>query len=114
MLKEYNEKEISSNLKDLCASYQENIIDTLLLRLKDAAEKYQIYNISIVGGVSCNERFRYKAENFINNKKKHIHFPEMQFCTDNGAMIAMAGYLKLCENRNILKLDVIPKANVEF
>ena len=78
-------------------------------------KKYKIKYISIVGGVSCNKRFRNKGVNFANANKIIIDFPEMQYCTDNGAMIAMAAYLKIKDNSEYnTNLNSLPIANLKY
>ena len=84
------EDEIKSNLKNICASYQEAIIDSLLLRVKFAIEKTKINIISISGGVAANKRFREKLQNEFGISSK-IFFPPIQYCTDNAVMIGLTG-----------------------
>tara|TARA_Y100000814_G_C12039175_1_gene302007 strand:+ start:56 stop:400 length:345 start_codon:yes stop_codon:yes gene_type:complete len=90
-----SEEEIFNSLPDLSASYQEAIIDTLINKLELTIKETGIYRVSIAGGVAANKRFREKA-NFLIDKYDDlsIMFPEMEFCTDNAAMIASAGYHK--------------------
>jgi N6-L-threonylcarbamoyladenine synthase len=81
----------SQEFKDLCASYQEAICETLLFKSKYALrlikEKFN-YNkpveIVIGGGVACNSRLR----NVFKEKYKSVHIVTPQYCTDNGAMVA--------------------------
>ena len=51
--------------------------------------------MSIVGGVAANKRFRELANKLKNDTMIEIYFPSAEYCTDNAAMIAMAGYKKL-------------------
>ena len=88
------EEQINAEMKDLCASYQEGILNILFDRLKMVIKNSNISDISIVGGVSCNKRFRYLSKIFSKEHDVLLHFPENQFCTYNGAMIAMSAYLK--------------------
>ena len=62
--KKMSDKEIKNNFHHLAASYQEVILNTLFNKLKFALEKYNVKNISIVGGVSANKRFRDKSKDF--------------------------------------------------
>ena len=72
-------------------------------------------NISIVGGVSCNSRFREKALDFEKNHNVKIDFPKMEYCTDNGAMIAMAAYLQLKNNSDIKSnFKEVPIPNLKY
>ena len=58
---------VNEEINNLCACYQEVIIDTLLQKLTCVINDYKINNISIVGGVSVNKRFRYKAKKILSN-----------------------------------------------
>ena len=110
-----NKVEIENNLHHLCASYQEVIIDTLLSRLKNVVKTYKVDNISIVGGVSVNKRFREKSKHLEKIFTLQIFFPDLEYCTDNGAMIAMAGYIKYINNDvGFNQLHVTPIPNINF
>ena len=114
-INEMTDSKISEERKHLCASYQEGILSILFDRLKMVLKNYMINDISIVGGVSCNKRFRFLANEFSKQNNVNLHFPENQFCTDNGAMIAMSAYLKnkksFSETSN---LRVVPVPNVKI
>ena len=103
--------EIQFSINDLAASYQEILLNTLFDKLKKAIKKYEISNISIVGGVSANKRFRDKSSTFQKKNYVSIQFPDMEYCTDNAAMIAMAGYIKF-KNNEFSSLDVLPNPNI--
>ncbi|CAN5338283.1 tRNA (adenosine(37)-N6)-threonylcarbamoyltransferase complex transferase subunit TsaD [soil metagenome] len=85
---------LKTHLADVCASVQFTIIKTLLSRLEKAAIENGLTEIAIAGGVSANSGLR---NAIIDLGKKHnwnIFIPEFEYCTDNAAMIAMAGYFK--------------------
>lgn len=83
---------ISKNLPDLCASIQKTIVAVLMVKLKKAQAAFGINDIAISGGVSANSGLRKELENWATeNKSLHIFIPKMEYCTDNAAMIAMAG-----------------------
>ncbi len=96
---------IQKNKQDLCASIQYTIIQILIQKLKIAVEKYKIKNIAISGGVAANQQFR----NAIEMLKKEYHYniliPKKEYSTDNGAMIAIAGYYKH-QSKNFTNLTV--------
>ena len=54
-----------------------------------------IFNVSITGGVSANKYFRHKSDQLIRNINSQLYFPPLKYCTDNPAMIAIAGYQQL-------------------
>ena len=107
------DKKNSRNLEDLAASYQNAIIMTLLSKLVRVVKIYKIHNISIVGGVSANKYFRKKANEVEIKYNLNINFPDIQYCTDNAAMIANVGYLKL-ENRINSSIDIEPNPNIIY
>jgi N6-L-threonylcarbamoyladenine synthase len=79
---------------DLCASVQKAIIDSLIIKLVAAAETTGISNIAIVGGVSANSGLRKAVYELGEQKKWNVFIPELQYATDNAAMIAITGYYK--------------------
>lgn len=85
---------VNENLRHLCASYQEAIVDMLLEKVKIALKITGINNLGVVGGVSMNSRLREKFREELSNI--NLFFPDPQFTVDNGAMIAGTGvfYLK--------------------
>ena len=90
-----SEDEKEQNIANIAASYQEVIIDTLLDRLNKVINQTSISTVSITGGVSANKRFREKAGILTDNLHTQLYFPPLEYCTDNAAMIAMAGYQQL-------------------
>ena len=105
--------EIISEINNLSACYQEVIIDTLLQKLCYVINDYKINNISIVGGVSANKRFRDKSKHLCEEYNLNITFPKKEYCTDNAAMIAMVGYLKYKKNE-FSNLDIVPNPTLKF
>lgn len=85
---------ILTNLNDLCASIQKNIVDTLVGKITDAALEYQVKTIGISGGVSANTLLRSELLHISKQYNWNLMIPKMSYCTDNGAMIAMTGYFK--------------------
>ena len=73
-----------------------------------------VKNISIVGGVSANKRFREKAIEFQKQYGVIITFPDLKYCTDNAAMIAMAGYIRIKNNKISDNNDIYPQPNLNF
>lgn len=113
-IKEMDEESISKELFNLAASYQEGILNILFDRMKMVINNSNIKDISIVGGVSCNSRFREKTNEFNTSFGVKFHFPDNEFCTDNGAMIAMCAYLKYLENKHLSNFEIVPIPNVKI
>lgn len=85
---------IHENINDICASFQFTVVNALIYQLEKAAKEYNISNISIAGGVSANSLLRKELENLGIKNSWNVYIPQMQYCTDNAAMIAMGGYYK--------------------
>ena len=100
---------LCKNLANIAASYQEIIIDTLLDRLTKVINQTGICTVSITGGVAANKRFREKANILSRNSYAQLHFPHLEYCTDNAAMIAIAGYQQLASgSQSPLNLEAKP------
>lgn len=82
---------VQQHLSDVCASFQAAAIEVLVKKSIEAARTYQIKVIAVAGGVSANSLLRsWLSEEAVRYHLKVI-FPELQYCTDNAAMIARAG-----------------------
>ncbi|NQU67321.1 MAG: tRNA (adenosine(37)-N6)-threonylcarbamoyltransferase complex transferase subunit TsaD [Candidatus Marinimicrobia bacterium] len=112
--KKMTESEIQSNLNDLCASYQEVIVDTLIDRIHKAVEITGIRRFSVAGGVAANKRFREKVDKIVKPRSIEVSFPRMEYCTDNAAMIAIAGYERILNGEtSSLNLKAIPNLSLD-
>ncbi len=99
-------------VSNICASFQEAVVDVLVEKTLKAAERHGITTIILGGGVSANIRLQRFFKQRCQEKKFLLYIPQKEFCTDNAAMIALAGYQTSsngCEN--ILDLDVYSRAN---
>ncbi|OGI10694.1 MAG: tRNA (adenosine(37)-N6)-threonylcarbamoyltransferase complex transferase subunit TsaD [Candidatus Margulisbacteria bacterium GWF2_35_9] len=105
----FNKENDSQDIKDFCATLQEKLIGELTKKLLLAADTYNISNILIAGGVSANSLFREKiaGEEF---KRFNVAIPQLKFCTDNGAMIAAAGYFRYKKGYST-ELNAMPSAS---
>lgn len=92
-----NEKFIEENLYDLCASIQDRIVTILLNKVKKAIKQYGIKSIAVAGGVSANSGLREGLLSLGEKKGWNVFIPKFEYCTDNAAMIAIAGYYKYLE-----------------
>lgn len=79
---------------DLCASIQATIIEILMEKLVRAAKDHQIKQVAIAGGVSANSALRKAVETAATENNWQTFIPDFEYCTDNGAMIAITGYYK--------------------
>lgn len=85
---------IEKNLNDLCASIQSTIIKILIDKLIAASQQTGIKEIAIAGGVSANSGLRKQIKLTGEKLGWNTYIPPFEYCTDNAAMIAIAGYFK--------------------
>lgn len=94
-VEQMSKDEVQMNLKDLCASFQEAVVDSLMDRLMRAESKYHLRKIVLTGGVSANTRLREVASAWAKKNKLSLVIPPIRYCTDNAAMVGYAGLLRL-------------------
>jgi len=82
---------IVNNLNDLSASIQKTITDILFSKLKKAVLEYNIKHVAIAGGVSANSAVREGLNELAKKYGWEVYIPRFEYCTDNAAMIAIAG-----------------------
>lgn len=85
---------VAQNMPDICASVQDRIVSILLNKLKKAAEQTGVRDIAMAGGVSANSGLRNALHALGEKRKWNVFIPKFEYCTDNAAMIAIAGYYK--------------------
>lgn len=86
---------LDEHLADICASFQQAVVDVLIGGLVRAAEEMGVRHLAVVGGVSANSALRSAAAAAADRLGASLHVPDPIHCMDNGAMIAMTGYMKL-------------------
>jgi len=89
---------VKEHLDDICASVSAAITDVLITKLKRAVKKKCVKHVMIAGGVSANSMLRAKAEKLASEMSLNLMIPSVQYCTDNGAMIAITGALRARQN----------------
>ncbi len=94
-------------LNDLCASFQQAVIDVLVTKTIAAAQKYHFDLITMSGGVSCNQELRRQLREACARKGIEFKSAEPWLCTDNAAMIAFAALLRLQAGRESQVTDEI-------
>ena len=85
----------ASGRADIAASFQEAIVDVLAAKSLCALEQTGLKQLVVAGGVGANRRLRERLDRVANERGYAVFYPEFEFCTDNGAMIALAGALRL-------------------
>jgi N6-L-threonylcarbamoyladenine synthase len=80
---------------DLAAAVEEAIVDVLIAKALAALDSTGVDELVVAGGVGANLRLRQRLSQEAGMRGFAVHYPELQFCTDNGAMIAFAGAMRL-------------------
>ena len=95
---------------DICAGFQEAVIDTLITKCKRAIEQTGLNSLVIAGGVSANHRLRKKMDDTLKQIGINVFYSRLEFCTDNGAMIAYAGHARLSNGeRSTMAIETRPR-----
>jgi N6-L-threonylcarbamoyladenine synthase len=98
-LKSQSESQWENHVPDIAASFQEAVVDMLVKPTVRAAIACDVSRIVLAGGVAANSRLRAKMTEQAEAGGLKVYFPSAKFCTDNGAMIALAGYHALKRGR---------------
>lgn len=89
----------------LCASFREAVVRDLLYYVPELVNRYGVKSFALAGGVAANKLLRARAKELCTQIGIPLHIPPLVLCTDNGAMIASAGYQKLirgfCDGPNL-------------
>lgn len=101
------------NIEDLCASFQETVSEVLVTKSLKAIKEYDAKMFIIAGGVAANKGLRKKINERITMVK--VVVPEFRYCTDNAAMIGIAGYYQHLKNKKTddMSLNGISRFNLE-
>lgn len=90
-------EELAGQLPDICASFQEAVVDVLLRNLFAAAEEYGVGSVCLGGGVAANSRLRARFYQEALARGLCAWVPPSAFCLDNAAMVAAGGYYRLAQ-----------------
>ncbi|RDE95329.1 tRNA (adenosine(37)-N6)-threonylcarbamoyltransferase complex transferase subunit TsaD [Aggregatibacter aphrophilus] len=95
---------------DIAYAFQEAVVDTLAIKCKRALKQTGLKRLVIAGGVSANKQLRQTLAELMQQLGGQVFYPQPQFCTDNGAMIAYAGFLRLKQGQQQdLAIEVRPR-----
>lgn len=108
-----NPQFIEENRADLCASIQDTILEILFKQLKKVSKDIGINEIAIAGGVSANSGLRNRLLEEGKTLGWNVYIPKFEYCTDNAAMIAIAGKF-LAENKQFADQSISANARLPF
>jgi N6-L-threonylcarbamoyladenine synthase len=105
--------DLEARKADLAASTQAAIVEVLVKKSLAALERSGLDRLVVAGGVGANKALRAQLEAACKSRGVRVHYPELEFCTDNGAMIAMAAAMRLQahaqEATTVYAFDVKPR-----
>jgi N6-L-threonylcarbamoyladenine synthase len=99
---------------DIARAFEEAVVDTLTIKCRRALAETGIGRLVVAGGVGANQRLRERLSDLMMREGGHVFYPRPEFCTDNGAMIACAGYWRLQAGHTTgLAVRVLPRWSLE-
>lgn len=99
---------------DIARAFQDAVVDTMVIKCKRALQETGYKNLVIAGGVGANVALRQALQEMCHKRQVKLHFPRMEFCTDNGAMIAYVGCQRLLAGqRDGLSVEVFPRWSLD-
>ena len=99
---------------DLAFAFQEAAVGALISKSRLALEYTGYRSLVVAGGVSANQLLRKQIQELVHSLNGEAYFPSLQLCTDNGAMIAYAGFLRLRTGyQESLSYDVRPRWSLD-
>jgi len=80
---------------DIALAFEQAVVETLVIKCRRALQQTDCRRLIVAGGVGANRRLRSALQDMVTALDGELYFPRVEFCTDNGAMIALAGCLRL-------------------
>lgn len=103
----------SINKEDLACSFQTIVVNAISKKTIKALNEFNVKNLIVAGGVAANNGLREKLIEECNKINVNVTFPELKYCTDNAAMIAVAGYYAYLRGDKT-SLDISSKSTMEL
>ena len=103
----------AQTVSDIAYAFQDAAVDTLSIKCKRALLHTETKRLVVAGGVGANLRLREQLKIMIGKLGGELFFPRIEFCTDNGAMIALAGSKRLHQAQSDLAFQVKPRWSLE-
>lgn len=100
----------AQTVADIACAFQEAAVATLAIKCRRALRQTGHTRLVVAGGVGANARLREQLQELAAAEHAHLHYPRPEFCTDNGAMVAYAGCLRLAAGQRAeVAFDVFPR-----
>ncbi len=80
---------------DIARAFEDAVVDTMVIKCRRAMRESSSSTLVLAGGVSANSRLRQRIKQAMDKERVEVFYPRPEFCTDNGAMIAYAGWQRL-------------------
>ncbi len=99
---------------DIARAFEDAVVETMVIKCRRASQQTAIKNFVIAGGVGANRALRRGLQVLAEEMEGQVYFPRLEFCTDNGAMIAYAGACRLASGQQqALEINVRPRWSLE-
>ncbi|MGH1537841.1 MAG: tRNA (adenosine(37)-N6)-threonylcarbamoyltransferase complex transferase subunit TsaD [Gammaproteobacteria bacterium] len=103
---------------DVACAFEDAVVDTLRIKSLRALEQSNANTLVVAGGVGANKKLRQQLKEKLAKRGMQVFYPAAEFCTDNAAMVAQLGLLRLqdsscCEEQNALQINVRPRWSLE-
>lgn len=99
---------------DIARAFQDAVVDTMIIKCRRALEQTGIDRLVVAGGVGANRALREGLQSMVARRGAEVFYPRLEFCTDNGAMIAYAGACRLQVGQHEeLQVSVRPRWSLE-
>ena len=102
-----NKNFITENLNDIASSIQYKLVEMVIDKLKIALKEYKVSNIAVGGGVAANSLLRNRLMKLENEMNIKVNISDIQYCTDNAAMIANYSRF-MYEDKKFSRYDSVP------